>query len=532
MDRYKKKSDHANSEDTVLRAKDALPIRDRFPQAEPAAFYNLVGLNEDTKKLVRPNKPNLLVIHDGGGSWREYPTKPAPPTGADAINAMDLVKSVLQGDDLLPADHFSPKVIIDLNHLPEVERDSESNKLRFADKMTFWQELVKRENRDKVCLVCSANVFRRNGAAISRRLSWEQTIEDLAADLHLFDELGALTQFRSLIIRFGIVGAVHVMRNGDHLAADFIFAPTAKGGYHRDRVEEGNLRGENVMLTAELVRSIAACHGTKSLNRLDIVNAMKAGLYSCMLAFDIGYKIEWDDENPPSRTIGKKVVTTLFSGIQYARTENAKNGSFDNRFVIGHQAVLSDVLAQPNRPFDDARYDWDILRTAINPERKREEVETPEERRDYETHRVNVASAIVIYGHKEVLNRNWDSWHNGKTEDKDIIRRSENVRLLLERPPCICHLSDIPDYRVVPDGQRIELPLGPVLNFPIAVGSKMKPIYVPIIRADCRSVYTIPAFAKPAASVFGGDGRKGTRSGFAQRFGRPCLGAPQDLLHF
>src|SRR5262249_30125420 len=146
---------------------------------------------------------------------------------------------------------------------------------------TVWKAL--HDYKDRVCIICSAGLLRRQGAAIARRLSWEQTIEDLTVELQLCDRLAFLSQFRFLVVRFGIGASALIARHDDHSTTiDLVFAPTAKAGIHHDPVEEGTLEGESAHLIVVLTRTLLS---NPSNSRSALVGALKAGLKACMLRF-------------------------------------------------------------------------------------------------------------------------------------------------------------------------------------------------------------------------------------------------------
>src|SRR5258706_607214 len=64
-----------------------------------------------------------------------------------------------------------------------------------------------------------------------------------------------LIRFLQFIIRFGTVGAIHLVSNEMKQKAQFVFAPLARDGVYRDRIDDGQIIGHNTLLAV----SIANC---------------------------------------------------------------------------------------------------------------------------------------------------------------------------------------------------------------------------------------------------------------------------------
>ncbi len=163
--------------------KSIQPIRDFVKVQDPNVFRDLVIEQADGEfGEFNPTEIDLLVVEDGTGSWRKYP-KSNPPSD-NPHEALNVVNTVLNTPDQRGNDLVAPRVIVNLTHdLPPVERDIEG-RLKFCKELYFWNTLEK--HADKVCVICAVKTLRHQGAAISRRLSWEQTIEDIAAEILAF----------------------------------------------------------------------------------------------------------------------------------------------------------------------------------------------------------------------------------------------------------------------------------------------------------------------------------------------------------
>lgn len=266
---------------TVLRILHMHPLIDHYYQHIQNDFSQLDNFN--TRRITDFTNPpasqtyhnyDLLVLHHGAGSWKSSVSE---TKGAE--NELKMVQDVLSN---IKESHV-PRIIINLNNdLPDVEHNS-SGDLKFAESCPIWRLLFEPENLSKVCVICSVNMLRKEGASISRRLSFEQTVEDIATDLLLFEKFKILSSFKHLIVRLSMVGAVHILTEGRKRSADLVFAPLAKSGVYRDPSEDGIILGQNTLLAAALTNLFSKKLPCK---RLDFVNAMKSGLIACMRAFD------------------------------------------------------------------------------------------------------------------------------------------------------------------------------------------------------------------------------------------------------
>ena len=76
---------------------------------------------------------------------------------------------------------------------------------------TAWRKIEKNIN---VAVFLSLKSLQQQGAAITHGLSWEQTVEDFGAELHLFPGLRAVSHFRHLFLRVDGDGLIHVRSAG------------------------------------------------------------------------------------------------------------------------------------------------------------------------------------------------------------------------------------------------------------------------------------------------------------------------------
>ena len=91
LELYRFKDDHLTKK-SVLRVKRVRLILDKEPQQSRDVFSSLV--DKQNRPLIDKNY-DLLVIHDGAGSWRQYPSGSGP-----VGDAMNLVSHVLSDQNL------------------------------------------------------------------------------------------------------------------------------------------------------------------------------------------------------------------------------------------------------------------------------------------------------------------------------------------------------------------------------------------------------------------------------------------------
>ncbi len=482
----------AEKSPSIFRVQQVRPLYQMEPVLDEKAFF---ALQLDDQAKTAPDEyakdTGLLVIHDGNGSWRAYPPGHTPEgmTGLNdhSIDAMQLVKAVLKIDPngRQSGVHCWPRILVNITHdLPDVELNKDGE-LTFPKSLEFWNTLL--ECPDRVCVVCSANMLRREGAAISRRLSWEQTVEDVAADLLLFDKLRILSKFKHVVIRFGISGALHIMHHQGKRVADLVFAPFAKSGIYRDPVEEGTVEGQNVALVAALAKVIQDNRAEED-TAAAFVRAMKAGVLALMRAFDRGYtkRETWWAVPEPSKIAskpGEMLIKNLFgsrgggtSKLDQPSPASAIRHGYDESEnkeltqTLGSIRLPSEILAQPPaiRSPGIAPVDWEIIRDEINPN-ETVNIGRPNKSKIGENFRANVGMAIVLYGHRKVLNRAFNK------ADESIISILQTPRFSPSSP------EEPRDHQTLPSGQLPSLPpLGPRSPKDVEV-CHPDPIYAPVV---------------------------------------------------
>jgi hypothetical protein len=80
------------------------------------------------------------------------------------------------------------------------------------DDSDLWKQLLKKEYRERLTVILSASALRARGAYISHALSWDKTIEEVAAELENGVSQSDLGQCRRVIILFACSGVASFTR--------------------------------------------------------------------------------------------------------------------------------------------------------------------------------------------------------------------------------------------------------------------------------------------------------------------------------
>lgn len=349
---------YRRDKDSILRLSHVIPF-----QSSPD---DLGG--SEVAAILRPQDteyPDYLVAQDCTDNWRRSPA------------AAKFLRSFFSSPRKYPSP--MPRLILNLGtYLPQHAGDSERSPV--------WNTLI--DNADSVLALCSVRSLRISGAVITRRLSWEQSIADTLADLQEFPVLRQLSNFKHLIIRFGHVAALHIYRtqaahsSSSEPKADFTFCPDISNGLP-DSDRNGTIVGQNTAIAACLLQRIAAIDSEnralmssrQSLGGLhpfhdSIVNGLRLGCSMYASGF------------PCPSQVGNAThfLDTFFGGALKHFAAKADLPSF---CTIPLQLAV-------NR--DRADNHWTILRTQLKQPQLSE---------------INVGMAICLFGHSQVLNRDF-----------------------------------------------------------------------------------------------------------------------------
>lgn len=156
--------------------------------------------------------------------------------------------------------------------------------------------------RDRTVVIVSGNLLRASGARISHRLSWEHTAVDCVRELQANTRLSPLLEFRHLIVRFGVSGALHVSRQEQrdgqaaHSGQFLFYDATARDGFYRDLSRLGHVVGANSVYAARVLQELLTFQKSLGSGRQDIgkeEEAIRKGvrqaINDCQVLYEAGY---------------------------------------------------------------------------------------------------------------------------------------------------------------------------------------------------------------------------------------------------
>lgn len=441
--------------------------------------------------------PDILLITDCGRAWRRS-------DGEELSHLLNRMKARHEQEG-----RSGPFAIVDLDRRPprpltRTLRESGPERVFMGDD-PIWDILL--EHRDNICVMCTSVQLRNADAAVSRHISWELSIETLAAEMRLFDSLSALAMFRHLVVRFGCVAAVHFQRTERVLQLDdaarnirgqLIFSPNARDGVYRYAANDGEVVGLKTLLAASLLVELGrrpadgnAQVESELLNER-FADALRAGLLAGMRLFDAGYPVH-RLRPPDPLTFGEDFLSESFNpaagpvrrGYLCWRKENAK--ALRPEHTLGVAQIPQEVLDPAQRPLanfgmsnsEEAR--WEILRETLNA------LGAPSPTRIGQspsaaslTWRINIAMAIVRYGHEAVLNRELRS-RDGRLDDADDGKGVREICVALDHAERWKGFAGIHDCLTLRPGDLPDIPS------PGSVHPQQKPqwqvgVYTPVIQ--------------------------------------------------
>lgn len=118
----------------------------------------------------------------------------------------------------------------------------------------LWEH-VSKNHSERLVVVVTADDLRASGMNISRSLSWERTAKEFVWQMAYNSGLG-LTDCTNLVVRFGLEGAIHYTKVGDHAISRLYFDPTMSEGDFTHNYP-GKMQGISSVFVAALAARIA-----------------------------------------------------------------------------------------------------------------------------------------------------------------------------------------------------------------------------------------------------------------------------------
>jgi len=360
---------------------------------------------------------SLVVAHHAGASWE----KESAGVCGRLVKQFAMAKGA--GTAAWPPLGF-PRVLVNLSSglpLPNLDIQRDKDK-PFASEL--WNDLF--EARSHVGIVMSMSMLRAEGAVVARRLSFEHLVEDFCSELHLFPRLSLLARFRHLFVRVGMIAVVHIEHapdavTNDRFTGEVYFSPYARDHLHRDQEQEGSTLGRNTTLIAALARAlldVESC-AEREEDSIDAHNAtaqkqaktplrrlLRCASERALLAMktmdDTGYHHE---QGWSGMDVIKHAALSAVSAVSQNVDAPGYKSWTDPMKAFGWRPIPAHLLARLPPRAARTSEPWHILNDVL--------LESP-------VHRINVAIAIVMAGHGNVLNRRWKQQRQPDGTDEEI----------------------------------------------------------------------------------------------------------------
>jgi hypothetical protein len=437
---------------THLRRFDKTSSKGR-PAHRIARFEKLVKPSDNARVncFARPrqspsgNGRRVLIAHHGGSSWDDD----------HASHVTGMIETMLNNKD-----QERLRIIVNLKDIPEVYFEKGNRVPKFKEN-GFLQHLYS-SFKQQVGVVVSLSALRRQGAAISYGLSWEQTVEDFSAELHLFPQLRALSQFRDLFVRVEMEGVFHVENagedNGRDLAGRLHFVPYAPDGIRRDPDLDGRIVGKNTVLIASLAYQMANAPDSASEDEISkrISAGIASAIYATIMAYDEGYDTKF--VSAAQRAGDELLQAWMDFAVKHIKMRRDRNV----RPVIAEHSIPQYLMSTLAPKEHRSAHAWRMLDDVL---------------KNSPFHRVNVAAAVVKAGLDNVLNLYWAD------PDKKCTPTEKEIWQTLTRPE-IFNPQDLSfDYSTGRDGDSLAMPPEPWQNLPEINGHRRDDgdsLFVPI----------------------------------------------------
>jgi hypothetical protein len=183
--------------------------------------------------------------------------------------------------------------------------------------------------RDRMIVILNTHVLRSHEGRISHRLSWERTALDCIDCVEQHPRFQPLLEFKHIVIRVGVSGAVYIHQRQDESSGKItfekrlLFDAIAKDGYHRDPEQDGRVLGSNSTFAASIFRALLSSK-KKPESQDDIARAIREGITNGidgaqeMFFHGYGSRSQWSQQTPGDVELDYRAIEeVLFS--QFAR---------------------------------------------------------------------------------------------------------------------------------------------------------------------------------------------------------------------
>ena len=361
----------------------------------------LKDVSESTKPILAPRcgefKPGTLtVVIDNGGEWRKeglIPRRKSP----------------------IPNEHINNLVLVG-DSLPAVDANEQ-----FLS--PAWQTLSNEYSSNTVVIV-SSTLLRKEGAHISRQVSWEQTIIDTLKEFRHYEKLQPWNRFEHVIVRFGQTGALYLHGPPEEKRGILVYNPDTLDSFYSSKNGSGQIQSKSSLLSIGIVEQLQSTTRGTDLSTV-ICEGIRNGLARINYRFDKGYLSR---ERISELAAGCSQLSpdqhrqNLYPDIVSISEALDRNGGKLANYIKRISTIqctsayeLVREMGTSNHARGKCTGDWEIYREEINSSIK----DT--------CGLVNFAEAVVHFGHQAIINANL-------YEDVENLRLNRSIRNVLCRP--------------------------------------------------------------------------------------------------
>jgi hypothetical protein len=166
----------------------------------------------------------------------------------------------------------------------------------------LWEKLCK-QHPDRLAVVVEADMLRKEGVNISRRLSWERTAKDFIWQMSYNVKLQKLKNCKYIVVRFGVEGVILYFNENGNIEARLFFDPSLEEDSFGD-IHPGSMLGLGSAFVAALVSEIAL----SGFEVEAIKKGIRFGLLNARHLWQYGFGKELTEIDFPYQNIFQKVV--------------------------------------------------------------------------------------------------------------------------------------------------------------------------------------------------------------------------------
>jgi len=184
------------------------------------------------------------------------------------------------------------------------------------------------------CFLClDADVLRRAGAMISRQISWERTVTDLAEQLYSNSDIAYLTQAPHILILFAEDGAVSIDNTGEKPQMRLILTHGGCEGWLREQIK-GSFDSTFTLAMLSLTMSMAQDGSFNAMPSPEVISSIVQVAEGIMMS---GFS--FDNEEGITLTINRDYKIWPAFDVPLLYDAAAKTLSVDNKWTIANNVA-------------------------------------------------------------------------------------------------------------------------------------------------------------------------------------------------